>query len=234
MGRYFPRKFGDLIIWLQILEKFKDTVSLFFVTDDEKEDWWHTLGGKKIGPRRELREEAAFSGIRNVFFQTVSGFLHLSNANGETDIQPDSEELARRLSQERLADSRQRSWRQALRFEFLPELENEVMLLLSSDNLQHTVQLETIRRVKDLLMRCLDILDTGEGVDGIFVEIKWSGAELLKRLLLLEREEFPDPRFRVNTCHEILSLVAILKRRLDDSFVRDWGPPPHGLRTPEL
>ena len=48
-------RFGDLIIWLQILEKSKkDGCDIIFVTDDKKEDWWQLHNGDKIGPRREL------------------------------------------------------------------------------------------------------------------------------------------------------------------------------------
>lgn len=48
-------KYGDLIIWLEIIEKAKkDKKPVIFVTDDSKEDWWWSFSGKKIGPRPEL------------------------------------------------------------------------------------------------------------------------------------------------------------------------------------
>lgn len=51
-------KFGDLVIWKQVLlyakQREKDII---FVTDDQKEDWWWKVDGKTIGPRPELRHE---------------------------------------------------------------------------------------------------------------------------------------------------------------------------------
>ena len=52
------RAYGDLLVWMQILdeaEKRKEPV--VFVTDDRKEDWWWISHGKTIGPRPELVEE---------------------------------------------------------------------------------------------------------------------------------------------------------------------------------
>lgn len=51
-------KYGDLILWNQIIKKAeKDKTGIIFITDDNKEDWWWVSEGKKIGPRPELVEE---------------------------------------------------------------------------------------------------------------------------------------------------------------------------------
>lgn len=51
-------KFGDLLIWFQIIEFSKSSKkNIVLVTDDTKEDWWRREGGKTIGMRYELREE---------------------------------------------------------------------------------------------------------------------------------------------------------------------------------
>ncbi|OAN10145.1 PIN domain-containing protein [Exiguobacterium undae] len=60
------KKFGDLIIWKEILLMVsKEKRKVIFITDDEKEDWWeiktkNTPNGIKetlIGPRKELLSE---------------------------------------------------------------------------------------------------------------------------------------------------------------------------------
>ena len=58
-GLFYQRKFGDLIIWKQILLQMEETSRkwLIFVTDDLKDDWWERSGGQRIGPRPELIEE---------------------------------------------------------------------------------------------------------------------------------------------------------------------------------
>jgi len=53
-----PEKFGDLVLWYQIIDKAKkENQSIILVTDDTKEDWWWKFKGRTIGPRPELAEE---------------------------------------------------------------------------------------------------------------------------------------------------------------------------------
>lgn len=58
----YKSKFGDLIIWRQILAhigslKAQAPRQLIFVTDDAKKDWWLTSGSNSLGPRPELAME---------------------------------------------------------------------------------------------------------------------------------------------------------------------------------
>jgi len=49
------KKFGDLIGWLQIIEKAKsEGVPIIFITSERKEDWWQKVKSKTVGPRCEL------------------------------------------------------------------------------------------------------------------------------------------------------------------------------------
>lgn len=51
-------KFGDLIIWKEMMAKAKaDKRPIIFISDDAKEDWWWLYRGRKVGPRPELIEE---------------------------------------------------------------------------------------------------------------------------------------------------------------------------------
>lgn len=51
-------KFGDLVIWMEMIEKAKtDKRPIIFVTDDGKSDWWYIHRGKKMGPHPALVEE---------------------------------------------------------------------------------------------------------------------------------------------------------------------------------
>ncbi len=61
-GLIFKREFGDLILWNQVIEHCNtaNIAQLIFITDDDKEDWWHFIksGGKRrFGPRPELTDE---------------------------------------------------------------------------------------------------------------------------------------------------------------------------------
>ncbi len=54
------RKFGDLILWKEILEKLNTEGKrpVIFVTEDVKPDWWEINGDDElVGPRQELINE---------------------------------------------------------------------------------------------------------------------------------------------------------------------------------
>lgn len=70
-------RFGDLIIWLQIIEKAKASdKDIIFVTDDEKEDWWEIYDGCKTGPCRALiKEFRSKVGNHITWFYSTERFL---------------------------------------------------------------------------------------------------------------------------------------------------------------
>ena len=81
-GITYERKYGDLVIWKQIIEHVKEHSSItniIFITDDSKEDWWEILnsrGEKTIGARPELRSEIhAEAGIENFKMYHTNDFL---------------------------------------------------------------------------------------------------------------------------------------------------------------
>lgn len=53
------RKYGDLVLWKQIIEKAKsDKKPIILITDERKIDWWWKIkDGRNMGPRQELVEE---------------------------------------------------------------------------------------------------------------------------------------------------------------------------------
>ena len=52
------RRYGDLVLWFQVIDKAKETKKpIILVTDDRKEDWWLRVKGRTIGPQPELIEE---------------------------------------------------------------------------------------------------------------------------------------------------------------------------------
>ena len=78
----YERKYGDLIIWKQMIEhlsQLTDIQNVIFITDDSKEDWWEIIdsrGEKKIGARPELRSEIyAEAGIENFKMYHTNDFL---------------------------------------------------------------------------------------------------------------------------------------------------------------
>jgi hypothetical protein len=70
------RKFGDLIIWKQLLAKAKEVSKpVIFISDDKKEDWWLEQSGRTIGPRTELREEFIRETSQDFWMYSVDRFV---------------------------------------------------------------------------------------------------------------------------------------------------------------
>jgi hypothetical protein len=69
-------KFGDLVLWKQILREAKaKEQSVVFVTDDRKQDWWWEQAGKKVGPRPQLKEEFTKASGRSFHLYGSEQFL---------------------------------------------------------------------------------------------------------------------------------------------------------------
>lgn len=96
-------KFGDLVIWKEIIEKAKaDKRPVIFVTDDGKADWWYIHRGKKIGPHPMLIEEfLALTGQEFHIYELLQ-FLRYAAETGSA-IQADA---VRQIEDTLIADSK--------------------------------------------------------------------------------------------------------------------------------
>jgi len=72
-------KFGDLIIWKEMIAKAKaDKRPVIFISDDAKEDWWWIHRGRKMGPRPELIEEFRAQAEQEFHIYEFSQFLRFA------------------------------------------------------------------------------------------------------------------------------------------------------------
>jgi hypothetical protein len=95
-------KFGDLIIWKEMIEKAKaDKQPIIFVTDDGKSDWWHIHHGKKIGPHPHLVEEFLGATEQQFHIYELPQFLRYSAETG-SKIQP---EAVQKIAETMIADT---------------------------------------------------------------------------------------------------------------------------------
>jgi hypothetical protein len=81
-GILYKRKFGDLVIWQQIMQysKEKQLKDVIYITDDGKSDWWLTMSGKTIGVRPELTSEIMKkSGVERFHVYNTESFLQFAN-----------------------------------------------------------------------------------------------------------------------------------------------------------
>lgn len=82
-GLTYQRKFAEFIIWKQTLEMAAaaDNVNaIVFVTDDTKDDWFHSVGGSKTGVKAELRAEMCSQGdVEKFYLVTADRFFRLAS-----------------------------------------------------------------------------------------------------------------------------------------------------------
>lgn len=77
-GVFYKKKFGDLIIWNQIIdyvESKKNIKNVVFITNDNKEDWIYKTNGKRVGPRIELISEMIFKGEAKLIIMNINQFM---------------------------------------------------------------------------------------------------------------------------------------------------------------
>lgn len=77
-GLIYQRKFGDLILWRQLINHTKEThlKEVILVTSDRKSDWWWNVDGKALGPLPELTQEICLlGGVNSFWMYTADQFL---------------------------------------------------------------------------------------------------------------------------------------------------------------
>ncbi|ELA6650026.1 DUF4935 domain-containing protein [Vibrio alginolyticus] len=106
-GLIYKRKYGDLIVWKQIIEHAKSSnlKDIIFVTDDAKSDWWWKVdsgGTKTIGARPELVEEISReASVERFYLYSTEGFLNYANEQLNAQIAEQAIEEVRAVTFER-------------------------------------------------------------------------------------------------------------------------------------
>lgn len=81
------RKYGDFLVWKQLMEYSKaENKPLIFITDDRKEDWWLQQSGKTISPRPELIEEFLNETKQSLWMYSVERFIQESAKLSKTTV----------------------------------------------------------------------------------------------------------------------------------------------------
>jgi PIN like domain len=79
-------KFGDLIIWKELIKKaHNETRPFIFIVDDMKEDWWLMAKGFTLSPRSELSQELYLESGQSFYMYSADRFLeHASKGKAVT------------------------------------------------------------------------------------------------------------------------------------------------------
>ena len=99
-------KYGDLIIWKDLLEKSKaEKRPIIFISDDAKEDWWWIYRGRKLGARPELLEEFHEATQQDFHIYEFTQFLRIA-AERHPEIQSGLDQIEKSLLSDELARKR--------------------------------------------------------------------------------------------------------------------------------
>ncbi len=90
-GTHNHRKYGDLVVWRQIIDRATEArKGIIFVNDDKKEDWWLIFRGKMLGPRPELISEFLAKTGQGFFMYQADRFLGYAAEHLKQEITPES------------------------------------------------------------------------------------------------------------------------------------------------
>ncbi|MDX2002367.1 MAG: PIN-like domain-containing protein [Chitinophagales bacterium] len=84
------RKFGDLIIWKELIKYSKENnKSIIFITDDKKDDWWLEYSGQTIGPLPILIQEFKQETGHAFYMYTADRFMEAAKEYLQEHIEQD-------------------------------------------------------------------------------------------------------------------------------------------------
>jgi hypothetical protein len=74
------KRYGDLIIWYQVIEQAKaKQLPVILITGDQKPDWWAEQSGKKLGPHPALIDEFKTLTGQDFYLYSYHSFLNFAN-----------------------------------------------------------------------------------------------------------------------------------------------------------
>lgn len=89
----YESRFGDLIVWRQIIERAKspDNTKVILITSEKKDDWWRREYGRVLGPHPELINEITReSGLETFWMYSPAQFLRQMKEYSGANISPQS------------------------------------------------------------------------------------------------------------------------------------------------
>ena len=92
-----PDRYGDLAIWLDVIDEAKRRgKGAIIVTEERKADWWWKEDGKMVAPRRELVEEMRAKAGQQLYLYGLERFMATAAEELEIDLSDDErDDIAR-------------------------------------------------------------------------------------------------------------------------------------------
>ncbi|MFP5202950.1 MULTISPECIES: PIN-like domain-containing protein [Bacillus] len=86
-GVQIQNKYGDFILWKQVLDyAVENNTNIIFITDEKKEDWWYEAKGRIIGPRVELLNEFSNKSEKDFYMFSSIGFIEIKGGLDQSAV----------------------------------------------------------------------------------------------------------------------------------------------------
>ncbi len=140
------RKYGDFILWKQILEfAKKESRPIIFVTGEKKVDWWIKKNGKIISPHVELRREFHEYVHQPFWMYQTQDFLQIAKDKLMVEIDPKSIEETNAIADIELVDEQDNdSLRQAIE---QIQISNSVMHSLDQMKMRNSELMKAVAQI---------------------------------------------------------------------------------------
>jgi len=141
------RKYGDLIVWFQVIEKsIESGKGIVLVTDDKKEDWWERFKGKTVGPLPELVKEFKDKTNNTFHMYQADRFLELARENLDEQVSDEVVEEIRevkrldKIAYNRMKEIEHQKRRKHETSRLFQELEHSKHRLMAHEQERHMLQ----------------------------------------------------------------------------------------------
>jgi hypothetical protein len=95
------RRFGDLLLWFQIIDNAaKNKKPVIFVTDNKKDDWWKRFEGETVGPRPELIHEMLEKAQVDFYMYKGDRFIRFAQEYLKQELDKDAIEEMKQIREE--------------------------------------------------------------------------------------------------------------------------------------
>lgn len=155
------RKYGDLILWKQIILKAKELKKdVILITDERKIDWWWKIkDGRNMGPRQELVEEIKREANVDFHMYSSERFLTYGQSLLKEKINQQAFEEIQAMKKAEMEEIRRIQFLEKKRFEREIKANEELNFLFQKlDDINHKIN--NLRAHQDRLLK--DSLESDE------------------------------------------------------------------------
>jgi predicted nucleic acid-binding protein len=136
------RKYGDFILWKQILTfAERESLPIVFITGEKKEDWWIKKNGEIVAPHIELRREFQEYVKQPFWMYRTQRFIEMAKDKLMVEIDPRSIEETNTIADADLSDEEDEAIKQVI----------EELVERTKSPLSNSVMAEFIERTKSPL-----------------------------------------------------------------------------------